>query len=213
MTYLSTGPENSETTLLFAHGAGAGMDSPFMDRFAHGLADHGIRVVRFEFPYMQKARALGKKRPPDRAPKLLAHWRQVIDDFGGPQAVFIGGKSMGGRIASLIAAELAQEQTPVRGVAITGYPFHAPGKLEPENRRIEHFMSEYDTPTLICQGVRDTFGWWDEVVEYGLPRTIDFCWLEDGDHDFKPRHLSGKTMKENHETAINALAEWLKRQS
>lgn len=212
MTYLITGPENADQTLLFAHGAGAGMDSPFMERFAKGLADLGVRMVRFEFPYMQKARALGKKRPPDRAPKLLAHWAQVIADHGGVGQVFIGGKSMGGRMASIMAASLEQEGTPVRGVVVTGYPFHAPAKLAAEDRRIEHFMDGYKTATLICQGARDTFGWWDEVVDYGLPDAIEFCWLDDGDHDFKPRHLSGKTMKENHETAIAAIGQWLEKQ-
>lgn len=210
MDYLITGPENAKITFVFAHGAGAGMDAPFMETFANGLAERGIRVVRFEFPYMQKRRETGKKRPPDRQPKLLKYWREVIDDLGGPEQVFIGGKSMGGRMATIIAHELAQEDTPVRGVCVTGYPFHAPGKLEPENRRVEHFEDNYPTPTLICQGARDTFGWWDEVVEYGLPDIIDFCWLDDGDHDLKPRVLSGKTMRENHATAIEAIATWLK---
>ncbi len=210
MDYLITGPENAEITFAFAHGAGAGMDAPFMEKFATGLGERGIRVIRFDFPYMVKRRETGKKRPPDRAPKLLKHWREVIEDLGGPGKIFIGGKSMGGRMATMIAAELEAEGTPVRGVCVTGYPFHAPGKLEPENRRTEHLMESYTTPTLICQGARDTFGWWDEVVEYGLPDVIDFCWLDDGDHDFKPRVLSGKTMRENHDTAIDAIADWLK---
>lgn len=213
MEYLIDGPDEAEITFLFAHGAGAGMEAPFMEKFAHGLAEAGIRVVRFEFPYMQKRRETGKKRPPDRAPKLLAHYRKMIEDFGGADKVFIGGKSMGGRMATLIAAELQAEGTPVRGVCVAGYPFHAPGKLEPENRRTEHLMDGYTTPTLICQGARDTFGWWDEVVEYGLPEVIEFCWLDDGDHDLKPRVLSGKTMRENHATAIQAMADWLKKQA
>lgn len=210
MQYLIDGPEQAFATFAFAHGAGKGMDAPFMEKFAQGLADKGIKVVRFNFPYMARRAETGKKSPPDRAPKLLACWRSVIDDLGGPDNLFIGGKSMGGRMATMVASDLETEGRPLKGVCVTGYPFHAPGKLEPEARRTEHLMAGYQTPTLICQGARDTFGWWDEVVTYGLPETIDFCWLDDGDHDFKPRVLSGKTMRENHDTAIAAIADWIK---
>ncbi|WP_417782686.1 alpha/beta family hydrolase [Terasakiella pusilla] len=209
MNYLINGPENSDITLAFAHGAGAHMDSAFMERVAVGLGERGIKVVRFEFPYMQKRRETGKKRPPDRTPKLLNAWREIIADLGGPENLFIGGKSLGGRMATMIAAELEAEETPVRGVCVTGYPFHPLGKSEPEYLRTEHLMT-LKTPTLICQGARDAMGWWDEVVEYGLPDTIDFHWADDGDHDLKPRNLSGRTMRQNQDEAIEALADWLK---
>ncbi len=209
MDYLITGPQEANLTFVFAHGAGATMDSTFMERFAVGLGEQGIRTVRFEFPYMQKRRETGKKRPPDRTPKLLNAWREVIADLGGPDKLFIGGKSLGGRMATMVAAELENEGTPVRGVCVTGYPFHPLGKSEKEFLRIEHLMT-LQTPTLICQGARDSFGWWDEVVEYGLPDTIDFHWADDGDHDLKPRVLSGRTMKENQQDAIDAIANWLK---
>ena len=209
MDYLFNGPENSDITLAFAHGAGALMDSKFMERIAEGLGEHGIRVVRFEFPYMQKRRETGKKRPPERTPKLLTHWRKVIEDLGGPDKLFIGGKSLGGRMATMIAAELEEEGTPVKGICVTGYPFHPLGKSEAEYLRTEHLMT-LKTPTLICQGARDSFGWWDEVVEYGLPEIIDFHWADDGDHDLKPRNLSGRTMRQNQMEAVDALAAWLK---
>ena len=212
MDYLTNGPENSDITFVYAHGAGAHMDSTFMERFAQGLGAHGIRVIRFEFPYMQKRRETGKKRPPERTPKLLTHWRKVIEELGGPQNLFIGGKSLGGRMATMIAQELETEETPVRGVCVTGYPFHPIGKSEKEYLRIDHLM-DMKTPTLICQGARDVLGWWDEVVEYGLPETIDFHWSDDGDHDLKPRVLSGRTMKENQVEAIDALAAWIKEKS
>ncbi|SCA57009.1 conserved hypothetical protein [Candidatus Terasakiella magnetica] len=209
MDYLYSGPENSDITFVYAHGAGAHMDSKFMERVAEGLGEHGIRVVRFEFPYMQKRRETGKKRPPDRTPKLLNAWRDVIADLGGPDKLFIGGKSLGGRMATMVAQELEVEETPVRGVLVTGYPFHPLGKSEKEYLRTEHLM-ELKTPTLICQGARDSFGWWDEVVTYGLPDIIDFHWADDGDHDLKPRVLSGRTMKENQLEAVDAMANWLK---
>jgi len=209
MDYLTNGPENADITFVFAHGAGAAMDSKFMERVAQGLGEHNIRVIRFEFPYMQKRRETGKKRPPDRTPKLLKAWREVIEDLGGADKLFIGGKSLGGRMATMVAQELESEGTPPKGVCVTGYPFHPLGKSEAEYLRIDHLM-KLKTPTLICQGARDSFGWWDEVVEYGLPDTIDFHWAEDGDHDLKPRVLSGRTMKENQLEAIDALATWLK---
>lgn len=209
MDYLICGPDEADITFVFAHGAGAHMDSKFMERIASGLGEQGIRVVRFEFPYMQKRRATGKKRPPERTPKLLNHWRKVIEDLGGPSKLFIGGKSLGGRMATMIAQELETEETPVRGLCVTGYPFHPQGKSGAEFLRTAHLM-DLKTPTLICQGARDTFGWWDEVVTYGLPETIDFHWAEDGDHDLKPRVLSGRTMRQNQEEAVDAIATWLK---
>ena len=101
---LFDGPDekSAKHTLILAHGAGAPMDSGFMNVFAAGIGERGIRVARFEFPYMDGRRVTGKKRPPDRQPKLLETWREVITQIGG-SAVNIGGKSMGGRMATLLA--------------------------------------------------------------------------------------------------------------
>ncbi len=206
VSFLTTGPDDAAVTLVLAHGAGALMDSPFMEKFANGLGEKGIRVVRFEFPYMVKRREDSKKRPPDRGPILMATWRAVIAQLGGPENLYIGGKSMGGRIASMVAAELETEETPVKGVICLGYPFHPPGK--PTRLRTDHFH-HIKTPVLIMQGARDTMGWYDEVVEYNLSKAVKFHWSEDGDHDLKPRALSGRTMKQNHEEAIEFLAEHL----
>src|SRR5688500_15219265 len=98
------GPENEKMTIALAHGAGAAMDTPFMNTFATGLASQGIRVARFEFPYMAERRSSGKTRPPDREPVLRQTWLKVIEVLAGISLV-IGGKSMGGRIASLVADE------------------------------------------------------------------------------------------------------------
>ncbi len=198
------GPAKAPMTVALAHGAGAPMDSPFMDTVAIGLAENGLRVARFEFPYMAKRRSEGTKKPPDRAPVLLQTWREVIDRLGGERLV-VGGKSMGGRIASMIAATLEQEGTPVSGVTCLGYPFHPPGK--PERLPTEH-LETIRTRTLILQGERDPFGRRDEVEAYGLSDAVQLHWLADGDHGFKPRKASGRTEADNIDEAVAALAEF-----
>ena len=178
---LFDGPDDAPLTLALAHGAGAPMDSPFMQAVAEGVAAKGYRVARFEFPYMAKRRDDGRKRPPDRADILLAAWRDAVGRLG-PERLVIGGKSMGGRIASMIAG--------VRGLVCLGYPFHPPGN--PQNLRVEH-LSTMRTPTLILQGERDPFGTPPEVSRYDLAPAIRVDWIPDGDHSFKPRKSSGRT--------------------
>jgi predicted alpha/beta-hydrolase family hydrolase len=196
------GPAKATMTVALAHGAGAPMDSPFMETVAQGLADKGLRVARFEFPYMDKRRREGTKKPPDRAPVLLQTWRDVIDELGRERLI-VGGKSMGGRIASMIAATLEQEGAPVAGVTCLGYPFHPPGK--PERLRTEH-LETIKTPTLILQGERDPFGKRDEVEAYRLSKAVTLHWLADGDHGFKPRKASGRSEADNIEEAVAVLA-------
>jgi predicted alpha/beta-hydrolase family hydrolase len=191
------GAADAEHTIALAHGAGAGMETPFMNAFAQGLASQGMRVARLEFPYMANRRRTGQKRPPDREPLLRATWLHVIELLGCEQLV-IGGKSMGGRIASLVADEAG-----VAGLVCLGYPFHPTGK--PNVLRVEH-LSKLTTPTLICQGTRDPFGSQEEVTRFRLAKTIRVHWLEDGDHDFKPRKSSGRTQQQNWEEAVAAIA-------
>ena len=200
---LTNGPGDTRRTLILAHGAGAPMDSDFMSIVAEGIAAHGIRVVRFEFPYMASRRLTGKKRPPDREPVLRQSWRETIDTLGPPARLVIGGKSMGGRIASLIA-----DEAHVAGLICLGYPFHPTGK--PEKLRIDH-LKTLATPTLILQGERDPFGRRDEVLGYGLPRRLKIAWLPDGDHGFKPRKASRLTWEQNLAAAITQAAEFTKR--
>ncbi len=188
-------------SLALAHGAGAAMDSPFMDCIAQGLAQRRIGVVRFEFPYMQKRRASGKPRPPDRQAVLLECWKAVIERLGGGQDLFIGGKSMGGRMASIVA-----DQEGVRGLVCLGYPFHPPGK--PENLRTAH-LEELRTPALIVQGERDAFGVREEVSGYRLSQSIEVVWMTEGDHSFKPRKRSGRTLEENLEEAVSAISDFI----
>ncbi len=197
------GPTRSPSTLILAHGAGAPMDSPFMEQVATGVAGQGIRVVRFEFPYMAERRRSGKKKPPNREPALRQAWLEMIASQGEPGRIVIGGKSMGGRIASLVA-----DEAQVAGLVCLGYPFHPTGK--PEKLRTEHLKS-LRTPTLILQGERDPFGKREEIPGYGLPRRLKFVWLADGDHSFKPRKASGKTMDDNLAVAIAEVVAFVNR--
>ena len=191
------GPEDGPTVVL-AHGAGAPMDSPFLNIVAAGLGAAGLRVARFEFPYMRRRREEGKRGAPDREPALRAAWKEAIDALGGGERLVIGGKSLGGRMASLVADEMK-----VRGLVCLGYPFHPPDK--PDRLRTAH-LHDLRTPTLIVQGTRDPFGGPDEVAGYDLSPAIRVLWLEDGDHSFKPRASSGFKEKQHLETAVGAVA-------
>jgi predicted alpha/beta-hydrolase family hydrolase len=185
---------------VFAHGAGAAMDSEFMNTVAEGFAEKGIRVIRFEFPYMQVQRVTNKRRPPDRQPKLLEHFQSVLDELDVINPV-IGGKSMGGRMATLLAAE---HEFP--GVVVLGYPFHALGK--PEKVRVDHFC-QLKAPVLICQGERDSMGTQSEVAQYRLPKNIDIEWFADGDHDLKPRKSSGLLHESHLNFAIDKVSQFI----
>lgn len=203
---LVDGPSDAAATVLLAHGAGAPMDSPFMQAMAHGLAKHGWRVVRFEFPYMARRRTSGQKAAPDRLPRLQeAFCEQVALEASG-KPLIIGGKSMGGRVASTIAD--AQAARGVIGCLCLGYPFHPPGK--PQNLRTEH-LAELQTPTLIVQGERDSFGRREEVEGYALAPTIALHWMLAGDHSFKPTRSSGFSEAEHWATAAAAADGFIRR--
>jgi predicted alpha/beta-hydrolase family hydrolase len=173
-----------------------------MDTMAELLAQQGIGVVRFEFPYMVERRENGKKRPPNKQDVLLDTWREVIAELGGASQLVIGGKSMGGRMASLIA-----DEQQMAGLVCLGYPFHPPGK--PEKLRTEH-LKDLHTPTLIVQGTRDKLGNREEVEDYELSSAIELLWLEDGDHDLKPRVKSGFTHDQHLQLAAEKMAEFVR---
>ncbi|CAK6692895.1 alpha/beta family hydrolase [Synechococcus sp. BA-124 BA4] len=207
---LIDGPEVAPASVLLAHGAGAPMDSPFMAAIASGLAESGWRVVRFEFPYMARQRILERRQGPDRMPVLQEAFRQQVqlektERPGRP--LFIGGKSMGGRVASLLADELAASDG-VRGCLCLGYPFHPPGK--PLKLRTEH-LADLHIPTLILQGERDSFGRREEVETYSLSPQVQLRWIPSGDHSFKPTRSSGLSEAENWATAV-ALSDRFLRQ-
>jgi predicted alpha/beta-hydrolase family hydrolase len=199
--FLTDGPDAAEQVYVFAHGAGGAMDTPFMSTVARELGERGIRVVRFEFPYMAARRTGGKRGAPDREPVLLNTWREVAAELGGGPRLFIGGKSMGGRMATLVADELK-----VRGTVVFGYPFHPPG--QPNKLRTAHLES-LTTPMLVLQGERDVFGSRDDVAGYRLSPQIRIEWIPDGDHSLKPRAKSGTTERQNLLHAIEAAAAFM----
>lgn len=187
--------------LVLAHGAGAAMDARGMTALAVRIADRGIRVVRFEFGYMA-ARRDGVRRPPPRADTLLGEYRAVIAEVGGRPV--IGGRSMGGRVASMIA-----EDDAVAGLVCLSYPWHPPTR--PDQPRIAH-LEHLATPALIVQGTRDPFGTPEEVAGYPLSPAIELLWLDDGDHDLTPRKsVSGFTAAQHLDTAADAVAAFVNR--
>jgi predicted alpha/beta-hydrolase family hydrolase len=195
------GPSSTKLRLIFAHGAGAGMDSTFIREFAEGLATRGVSTIRFEFPYMVRRRN-GIRSLPDRLAVLIQTWKDVIAEVGDAKHTCIGGKSMGGRIASMIADELQ-----VAGLVCLGYPFHPPG--EPEKLRTEH-LAKLRTPTLIVQGSRDAFGTEEEIAGYALSKAIRLLSLEDGDHSLLPRRASGFTAATHFASALEAVEKFVR---
>lgn len=203
---LATGPAvNARARLLLAHGAGAPMDSPFMEALCQALADEGVRVLRFEFPFMAQRREGGSRRPADRAPRLLECWRAVWHSVQThePGAWAIGGKSLGGRMASLLADEFG-----AAALVCLGYPFHPP--RQPDKCRTVHLAS-LRTPTLIIQGERDPFGTRDKVAGYALSAAIQLYWLAAADHDFAPLKRSGFTQAQHLQASAEAVAAFLQR--
>ena len=184
--------------LVLAHGAGAGQSSPFMTRAAKGFADRGISTATFDFPYIT-----AKRRVPDRPPVLEDTWRQAIDEATrafGAVPLFIGGKSMGGRIATHVAAAGAES---VRGVVLLGYPLHPPGR--PQQRRDAHLPS-IALPMLFVQGSRDTFGTAADIS--ALLPSLQRATLHEvagGDHSFK---TPGRT--DTLDPIMDTVAEWIR---
>jgi predicted alpha/beta-hydrolase family hydrolase len=193
-------------SLILAHGAGSGQRSPFIVEFAQALAARGLDVVTFNFPYTE----LGRKVP-DRRPVLDACYTAVIDAVrrsvpSARQALFAGGKSMGGRIATHVVAADADSQ--VRGLVLLGYPLHPPGK--PSERRDAH-LPDLRRPALIVQGSRDTFGTpaeFDDVIGRMSPRPTLHV-VERGDHSFKVVPGGKKIQAEVHARLQDAIVSWI----
>jgi len=201
---LLDGPEDAAVTLLFAHGAGAAMDSPAMQAAALAFAGAGLRVARFEFGYMA-GRRQGRRAATPRADTLKGEYLAAVDAAGTARKLVIGGKSMGGRVASLVADELHAAGR-VAGLVCLGYPFHPPGR--PEQLRTAH-LATLATPTLICQGTRDPFGTREEVEGYALSPAIEIAWFEDGDHDLRPRKaVTGLTAAAHRQAMAERVRGW-----
>ncbi len=179
------------------------MDSAFMQQMVMALNSCGVDVARFEFPYMHSRRLSGKRSPPNPMPRLLESFREQWREFqaGHTGPLLIGGKSMGGRVASMLADELG-----AAGLVCFGYPFHPPGK--PEKTRVDHLLTLV-TPALIVQGTRDPFGKPPQVSGYALAPTVALHWLDTADHDFQPLKKSGNDQSVMIGQAASAVLEFL----
>ncbi|OUS27478.1 hypothetical protein A9R01_14435 ['Osedax' symbiont bacterium Rs2_46_30_T18] len=193
--------------LVFAHGAGMPMDHPFMQQVSAQIAACELMVIRFEFPYMALRRETGKRRLPDKMPILEQCFLDVLDHLKkrNPELfnetavpLFLAGKSMGGRVATLIA-----DRVSASAVFIYGYPFHSIKK--PEVLRIEH-LQDVQSEIHIFQGDRDKLGNKSEVSTYPLSEKVQVHWFNDGDHDLHPRVRSGSTQLEHLESAVQIIS-------
>ena len=193
-------------TLILAHGAGAGQRSPFITGFAAALAALDVDIVTFNFPYTERGRRL-----PDRGPALEACYRAVIGRViegveSARGALFIGGKSMGGRIATQVAA--ADPKAPIAGLVLLGYPLHPPG--QPDRRRDAHLAS-VKRPMLFVQGSRDTFGTPAELcpalAPLEPPATLHV--VEGGDHSFKVPRVDAQAQAAVHDRVQRIIAGWI----
>ena len=160
-------------------------------------------MVRFELPYMRRRRATGKRSGPNGPAVLLYSWREAIAAVGRESRLVIGGKSLGGRVASMLADEVE-----AAALVCLGYPFHPPGRLG--RPRIAH-LAGLRTPALICQGERDPFGRPEEIEGYALAPSIRVHWLPDGDHSFKPRKSSGRSEADNLAEAASETVAFVER--
>ena len=197
--------------LMLAHGAGAAMDHAWMNTITALLVERRISVARFEFSFMAAVREGAKRRPAPRGDRLVPEYLAAVQAVGEVVAdnlpLFIGGKSLGGRVASLAATDLFAAGQ-VRGVVCLGYPFHPPKK--PETLRTEH-LKQFDCPILIVQGTRDPLGSQGEVCGYGLDERIKTVWCADGDHDLKPGKASGETLEGHMAAAADAIRAFVDR--
>jgi uncharacterized protein len=202
--FLRKGAADAPVRFLCAHGAGAGMDSPFLNTLADLLAARAMATDRFEFAYMAARRRGGARKPPPRAEKLMGEYRAAVAAATSGAILIIGGKSMGGRVASLLADGLFEEGL-VAGLVCLGYPFHPPSK--PEQLRTQHLVA-LRCPALFIQGERDPFGSRSELDALPLSPAIAIHWSSDGDHDLGPRGASGFTRAGNLAAAADAIAQF-----
>ena len=206
--FLFDGPEKARATILLAHGAGAPMDSAAMNAVTEALVASGLRIARFEFAYMASRRTEAGRKPPPRAEKVMGEYIAAAEALKAKGPLIIGGKSMGGRVASMVCDDLLAKGK-VAGLLCLGYPFHPIGK--PEQLRTAH-LANLKTPALIVQGTRDPFGTPDEVKTYKLSKQIEILWLEDGDHDLKPRKaVSGFSAADHLATMAKAVDAWVEK--
>lgn len=205
LLYTAGKPDLAGVTVILGHGAGADQNSDFMTRFATGLAVRGVNVVTFNFLYTEQGR-----RVPDANKALEACFRAVIEGVRHEKidcgTLVIGGKSMGGRIASQVAAASAPG---VEGLVFLGYPLHPPGSAD--QLRAKH-LQKINVPMLFVQGSRDTFGAPDELrpIIKELKAPTDLYVVESGDHSFKVLKRAGITQEDAYEGVLDRIELWLR---
>ncbi|MEP3048748.1 MAG: alpha/beta fold hydrolase [Roseibium sp.] len=209
--FLWTRPDSAPVaTFLLAHGSGAPMDSMFMEKLVKALSVEGIAVARFEFAYMAGRRTGGSKRPPPKAERLIGEFQTALQELikttEGP--VFLGGKSMGGRVAAMLGGGGSLPGR-VKGVYCFGYPFHPTGQPDADWRLAP--LQETKRPVLVLQGDRDPFGTKAELETITLPDHVALTYLEDGNHDFGPRGKSPATLDGNIKEAAKQAAAFASR--
>lgn len=189
--------------LVLTHGAGASSSHPSLAELARLIGERGVRVARFDLPYMRRAAATGRRAwPPDDEEVLVGAWVEVIRELAPTSRLVIGGRSLGGRVASVLA-----DAAEVAGLVCVGYPFHPPRRESPV--RTAH-LREIATPTLIVQGERDPYGAREEVAGYRLSPNVQLRWIANGDHGLAPRKRSGVSERENFAAAADAIAEFVR---
>jgi hypothetical protein len=200
---LIDGNVEAKTLLILAHGAGAPMDSIFMNTIVKGIIEREIFVIRFEFPYMLKRR-LGKKSFPDKIPSLCLFYKDIyrqIKNIFPKKDIWLGGKSMGGRVSAIISKEID-----VKGVIVLGYPFHPVNNKD--KLRLDCLQNE-GPPILIIQGTRDKFGSINEVNNLYLNEKNSIFWIEDGDHSFSTLKKSRNNSEDSIKNAYFKVSDFI----
>lgn len=199
--------ENAKALIIFAHGAGADMEHEYICELVNLLNKKQLNVLRFNFPYMDKRKLDGKRRPPDRMPVLVECYQSVLANVNSKLPVYIAGKSMGGRVAATIASDKTLMNIHnVQGVICLGYPFHPAKKLD--KLRLTP-LQETQLPVLILQGGRDSLGSKSEIEKYDISSKCQVNYFTDGDHDLKPRVKSGFTLQQHRVLAVQQMSEFI----
>ncbi|TWX73919.1 alpha/beta fold hydrolase [Colwellia sp. C1TZA3] len=199
--------DDAKALVIFAHGAGADMHHAYIEELIALMNAQQLSVLRFNFPFMDKRKLDGKRRPPDRMPALVECYQAILANANSTLPIYIAGKSMGGRIAATLAGDkvLMQKQL-VSGVICLGYPFHPVKK--PEKLRLAPLQNT-QLPVLILQGERDALGSESEIKQYEISSRCQLHYFSDGDHDLKPRVKSGYNLKQHQTTAVNKIRDFI----
>lgn len=199
--------KDEKALVIFAHGAGADMNHQYIEDLVELMNAKQLSVLRFNFPFMDKRKLDGKRRPPDRMPALVTCYHSVVAEVDTNLPIYIAGKSMGGRVAATLAGDKAFTlHHKIRGVICLGYPFHPVKK--PEKLRLAP-LQDTQLPVLILQGQRDALGSEIEINSYEISSRCQIQYFNDGDHDLKPRVKSGYNLTQHQVAAVNKMRNFI----